>query len=605
MVSQPTGKAGHPAFVAVDFGARTSRIAHIRGEGAAFIADLAGDSRIPSVVAISNEGGLLAGAAARDRQSLIPDQTVLSAKRLLGVTAEDLRSRGPFFPHTLGPDEDPMVQFHLGGRLRPAVELLALSLVFLRRSAEVSMEKPVRAGVLPVPVCFTPFDRQALWLAARMAGFEHVRLIDDPTAVALAWAANGGRGRIAACSWGAGFLSVSVIEVGDRFVRVLASAGSNRAGGDLVDEALAQDFLAKVRAQAGTIQNDTHVARYILGLAEAAKHDLAARGKAEMAISLGGSKPIRVGYTKENLEDWLTPLKGEAHRLCQNVLADAGLLRGDLDGILLAGGMTHIGSLATHLEEMFSCPRLEGPDPEEAVALGALERARFLERERRDQLILDTLTNSLGLEGQGGEMTPVLERAIALPASKSEVFTTFLERQTEVAVQLFAALGDAWSPLARVEISEIPPMKPGEPALEVNLTIDEDGILTATGREATRGKPLKVELRPERGLPSSMIAATLASLPDSAEEDFEAGLRDELRQRGSFIRGTIQELTRRYAGSLPRDEKQLITKKSRELDEVLEGADLIEIRACVQELEEAGRALIERDLAAGLKAFLR
>lgn len=605
MASQPTGKAGHPAFVAVDYGTRLSRIAHIRGEGAAFITDLAGDSRIPSVVAISPEGGLLAGAAARDRQTHIPDQAVLSAKRLLRSPVADLTARGDFFPHTLGPADDPMVQLHLGGRLRPAVELMALSLVFLRRSAEISMEKPVRAGVLPVPVSFSPFDRQALWLAAQMAGFEHVRLIDDPTAAALAWAANGGRGRIAACSWGAGFLSVAVIEVGDRHVRVLASAGSDSAGGDLIDDALANDFLAKVRAQAGLIQNEVHVARHILGLAEAAKHDLASRGKAELAISLGGAQPIRVAYTKEDLEGWLAPLKQEAHRLCQRVISEAEGVRGDLDGLVLAGGLTRIPSLATHMEEMFSYARLEVPDPEEAIVLGALERARLLERERPDQLVFDSLTESIGLEGQGGEMAPVLERAITLPASKHEVFTTFLERQTEVAVQLFMGAGEAWAPLARVEISEIPPMKPGEPALEINLTIDEDGILTASGKETTRGKPLNVELRPTLGLPSSMVAATLASLPGGAEEDFEGGLRAELRQRGSFIRGTIHELTRRHAGSLTRDEKQLITKKSLELDEVLEGADLMEIRACVQELEEAGRALIERDLAAGLKAFLR
>jgi molecular chaperone DnaK (HSP70) len=592
--------------VAFDFGTSVSRIAFARGEGTAFVTDLAGDARIPSVLAVSPQGGLLAGLAARERQALFPRFTILSPKALLTQDAAALQKRGPFFPHTIVAGSPALLQLELGGRARSAIELSALFLAHLRRTAEVFLERPIGSGVFPVPVAFSPFDRRGYGLAARMAGFQQVRLIDETTAAALAWIAQGGRGRIGVCVWGAGYFSFAIVRVQDRLARVLASGGA-AAGGDLLDHALAEDLLQRAKA-GGPVRNEEHVARHLLGVAEAARRDLVARGKTEISVSLGDARPpLRCSLTGADLSHQLASLKAEAARVCRGVLADAGLQRGDLDALVLAGGLMRIPELEGYLSDFLGCkPVAAGTEPEERVAAGALERARMLDREKSDVVVLDASTCALGLEGQAGQVSPILGRSIHLPAGVRELFTTYLERQAEVAFELHGQSIGAWEPLARVEISDIPPMQAGAPSIEVLLVLDEDGQLTVEAQESTRSKRLGLEVRPARGLPASILQATLEALPAPPEAaDFEAALREELRQRGRFLLDNLRELGRRQAATMTRDEKQIIAKKSAELEEVLGGADLVEIRSCAQELEEAARSLVQRDIDAGLQTVLR
>ncbi len=605
MVRQSSVPSAGQGYLAFDCGTSVSRIAFARGEGSAFVTDLAGDPRIPSALAISPQGGVLAGVPARDRQTLYPRHTVLSPKALLTQDGQALEARGPFFPHPVASGSAPLLQLDLGGKARSALEINAYFLAHLRRAAESFLERPVDSGVFPVPAAFSPFDRRTFWLAARMAGFQQVRLIDEATAAALAWIAQGGRGCVGVCVWGAGYFSVTLARVRDRLVRVLASVGVP-IGGDRIDQALAADLLARARA-GGPVHNVEHVARHLLVVAEAAKRDLAARGKAEVSVGLGTDRPpLRHTYAAADLDRLLEPLKHEATRVCRRALADARLQPGDLDVVLLAGGLTRIRGLADHLSETLGREPLAGLDPEECVALGALVRARVLEREKSDIVVLDANPCALGLEGQSGQVSPILERAIHLPAGNREIFTTYLERQAEVAFELFGQGAGDWAPVARVEVANIPPMPAGGPAIEVLLVIDEDGQLSVQAQESARSKRLGLEVRPARGVSSSVFQATLDALPAPAESaDFEAGLREELRQRGRFLLDNLSELSKRQAASMTRDEKQIIAKKARELQEVLDGADLVEIRSCTQELEEAARSLVQRDIDASMQAALR
>ncbi len=605
MVTQKTAQPAEQGFLAFDYGTSGSRIAFMRGDSVALVTDLAGDEHIPSVLAISPQGGILAGLPARDRQTLFPQHTLISPKALLTADRKGLAARGPLFPHKLAKKETSMAEIEIGGRMRSAVEINAHFMAFLRRNAEVHLERAVDSGVFPVPSCFTPFDRQAFLLAGRLAGFRQVRLIDEPTAVALAWIARGGRGRIGVCTWGAGYLSMGIVDARDRLVRTLATGGAP-VGGDRIDLALARDLMQRAAAE-GEIKNPEHVARHLLVCAETAKRDLAGRGKAEVSLSLGPEREsLRRSLTPKDLDELIEPLKEEASRVCRRVLTDAGLQRSEIDTLILAGGMMNVQPLADHLCELFGRDAMTEMDREASVVMGAHERARMLDHEKSDLVVLDANPLALGLEGQAEAKSAILERGVQLPASNRELFTTYLERQTEVAIQLYAqGVGD-WAPLARLEISGIPPMNAGEPSLEVHFVVDEDGQLSVEARETKRSKPLNLEVRPLRGIPSSVHKAALEAIPEPpAPEDFEAGLRDELRQRGRFLLDSLRDLTKKQAGSMTRDEKQLIAKKSRELEEVLEGADLLEMRSCTQELEEVGRALIQRDIDAGMQAVLR
>jgi len=389
-------------------------------------------------------------------------------------------------------------------------------------------------------------------------------------------------------------------------VKIRAAGSSALAGGDTVDMQLARDFLARVKKELGDLQNEKHVARHILSAAEAAKRDLAKRGKTEMSFQVGrGKTRVRHTYTAEDFERWLEPLKSEAERLSQRLLSEAGLLKGDVDLLVLAGGMVGIESLRTHLQGQLGREVAGGIDPEEATVLGAHVRARLLDHKQSDILVLDSLPSRLGLERADKSVGAILDRGVSLPAGNREVYTTYLERQTEVAIQLYGDTGSGWSPWAQVEVSKIPSMKAGIPALEVDFMVDEDGVLEVKANETTRSKPLTLEVRPVRGLSSSMVKATLAALPEAKEADFKTQLRDELSSRGRFILDTLRELDRRSSGIMTRDEKQLITKKSKEFEEVMEGADPMEMRACTQELEEAARPLMQRDVDASLLSLLR
>ena len=456
-------KATEDTFIAIDFGTQTSRVIGWRGENSVVVADSATEVEIPAVLLLAADGGTMAGTEARSWQTLFPRETLLGPKMLLTADPQALEARGAFFPHPVSAGAGKLAQLELGGRSRTAVELVALYLAYLHRQAEIALEHPVSGAVITVPVSFSPFDRQALRVAARLAGFQRLRLVDEPIAAALAALAHGVRGRIVACAWGARHFGAAIVELQDEIVRVVAAVGSDRMGGEDLELALAQDLLARVRREMpGPIENEIHVSRILLTQAQRLVREIAAAGKAELVLRLPGrEKPWRHTVSADDLEVWLAPMRETVAGLCDRLLADARMSRSDLDALLMAGGMARLPAAARAIETFFARQPLEGIDPLDAAAQGALVRAKFLEHELPGPLVLDALPASLGLQGQGGQTLALLDRGETVPASRTELFTTYLERQTEVAVAIFAHAGLRWEPSARVEISRLPALKEG------------------------------------------------------------------------------------------------------------------------------------------------
>ncbi|MCK4413647.1 MAG: Hsp70 family protein [Candidatus Eisenbacteria sp.] len=600
-------KSSDETFVAVDFGTSASRIAYSRGEGHALVAELNGETEIPSVLTLSPEGGMLAGVDARNHQAIFPSETLIGLKSLFSADPEELRGRGHLFPQKIDSSSDQFLRLEIGGRPRTPLELIALYLLHLRQTAEVGMNRVVESAVFTVPVSFTPLERQAFRLAARMAGFQRVRLLDEPVAVALAAISRGVRGRLAVASWGAGYFGATVVEAQQDMVQVLASVGSSRLGGARIDDALAQDFLERVRAAGGEgFAHEATVARHLLEAARHAKQEIAARGKAVLQLRSGKEKkPVRHTYQAGDLNQWLDPLATKAAGLCRGLLQELSLGSGDVDMLLLAGGMVQIEAAAASLREVF------GRDPEpgygslETAVTGALVRARFLERELAEPLVLDAMPMALGIEGQTGHINTLQARTERIPASKVELFTTYLEKQTEVAIQLYGHRGQQWERLAAAEIAKIPPMKGNQPKIEVTLTFDEDGVLNASAREMSKSKPLAVELRPPHGMTGNELRSIEEELPPHAEEDFSERLREELRVRGQLLLGTLGVVASRHASVMTRDEKHIIVSKTRDFEEVLEGGDIDEMRSCSRELAEAAQPVMQRVLDKSLETLLR
>lgn len=610
-MSVPLGKkTTTDAFVAIDFGTRGARIAAARGEAIVRLGD-AGELEIPAVLALSAQGGMQAGVEARGAQALFPAETLLGLRGLLAADPEDLRAQGEFFPHTPASGPEGLISLQIGGRARTSVELVGLHLHFLRRTAELGLERPVTSVVLTVPNAFTPFDRQSLRLAARLAGFERVRFIDEPLAAALAWAEQGFRGRAVVCSWGAGQFGASLVEAQPDLLREIASVGSQRIGGDRIDLALARDFLGRADAAAAAsglpaLENRAHLARHILGIAQQAKHELAAKGRADLRLHLPGrSDSFRHTYGRADLESWASPGLETARRLVRALLAEAGLGRGDVDALVLAGGMTKLPGVVEALQDAVGRSAADLDERGDGALRGALRRARFLDREVSDPIVLETLPLALGIEGQGGQVTELLSRREIVPASRVELFTTYLEKQSEVGVNLYGHQGLEWEKLARIEVSRIPGMKENEPQIEISLLLDEDGVIEITAQETARSKPLGLEVRPVRGLTATQWTAAHQEGPAPDERAFEERLREELRERGRLQLETARALARQTPAVLTRDEKQLVGAKVQELEEVLEGGDLVEMRSCQRELGEALQPILQRVYDKSLEALLR
>lgn len=605
MAAQLGQKSAEETFVAVDFGTRGGRVAYARGETQALVADLSGETEIPAVLTLSPEGGMQAGLEARNQQALFPSETVMSLRGLLTADPEELSGRGPFFPHAVA-DSAQLLCLDIGGRRRTAVELAALYLLHLRRTAELALERPVESAVITVPVSFTPLERQAYRLAARMAGFRRVRLIDESTAVALAGVAAGVQGRLAVCSWGAGYVSLAIVEAQRELVKVMVSAGDAQAGGERIELALARDILERARAAGHPLEHEGHIARHLLGLAGGVLQELDARGEAAVELRLPEQKqPFRHVYHREDLEAWLAPLWQRVAPLGRRLAADLKTLIGDVDALLLAGGMNRLSTVRGRLEALYGRAAVPSLDPMEAAVRGALVRAGFLNREIAQPLVLDVLPLALGIEGQQERVTLLLDRTERIPASKVELFTTYLEKQTEVGIPLQARRGLRWEPFAAAVVSKIPPMKGSQPQIEVSFMVDEDGVLDVGAREITKSRALEVELRPLRGLTGGQLKSVLQELPQPAGEAFPERLREEMRGRGRLLLNALTMAISQHPGMMTRDEKQLILTKSRELEEVLEGVDLEEMRTCSRELADAAQPLMQRLYDKSLEALLR
>jgi molecular chaperone HscA len=605
--SQTSGPTSADGFIALDFGTSASRMAYARGEAVHHVKALTGDVHIPTVLAMSSHGGLLAGTPARDRQVLFPAETVLGLKSLLTLSAEELASREPFCPQERVEPAGTVLQLKLGGRDRTVIEIAAHYLAYLRRSAEIQLERPVYSAVLCVPLSFTSFDRQSLLLAAQLAGFQRIRFIEDTTAAALAWAAQGGRGRAVVCCWGATYLSMAVVEIGDRLVRIRTTWGCSDMGGERIDLGLARELLAQVKEINPKFAMEPHVARRIQTWVEGAKRDIAKRGKAELQLAIGGGRSAKLAFTADDLERHVAPLRAQGAKAAAGLLAMANLGRLDLDTLVLTGGMTAIESIRDSFSKSFDRTPVSGIDPEQAVVEGALMRVRLLDREVSSPLVLDAMSYGHGLRGGDETVSAILPCGVVLPASIREVFATVLDRQTQIGVPLYARQSVDWEEVALVEISKIPPMDAGQAVIEVAFKLDENGILSVEATEMTKSKKLQTVIRPKRGLTSAAIEAALENLPaPPAEDAAEELIRDELRQRARYWLESLKELTKRRASLMTRDEKQLTDKKARELTEVMEaGADLVEMRLCLQEMQEVVRPLVQRDVDASLQAALQ
>ena len=542
--------------VGIDLGTTNSLVAFVGQQGPVVIRDAAGDGLLPSVVAIGEHGEVSVGREAERRLASDPGRAVYSIKRFMGRGGDDVREEASAYPFRLRGDSGGVVRVGLGDREFTPPELSAFILRELKRRAEAyfagqgEFDPEVDRAVITVPAYFNDAQRTATRDAGRIAGLEVLRIINEPTAASLAYGLDERKnGLIAVYDFGGGTFDISILRVEDGVFQVLATNGDTHLGGDDIDQVLVRMVLAESGIGAS---GDARQIEAIRQAVIRAKWDLSAGDRAEIlvpdaAAPAGGAWRFRRPISREEFERVIRPVVDRTMTPCRMALADAGLEASAIDEAVLVGGSTRIPLVRRMVEELFGRAPHADLNPDEVVAIGAAIQAHIMISGRRDMLLLDVTPLSLGLETMGGAMSKIILRNSTIPASGTEMFTTFVDNQTAVDIHVLQGerelAGDNRS-LARFKLRGIPPMPAGLPRIQVRFQIDANGILSVGARELRTGVEQAIEVKPSYGLTDEEVERMLLESFEHAESDIEARLLIEARNEAeTVVRATEKSLS--------------------------------------------------------------
>jgi len=586
--------------IGIDLGTTNSLVAFLGEHGPTVVPDPGTGARLlPSAVAFLPSGEVVVGERARELAVERPLDTILSAKRFMGlgfehVTAAD-RQRYRFVEGGEG-----IVRFDVGGRVVTAPEVSSYILRELKRWAEAALGEAVTQAVITVPAYFNDSQRQATKDAGRLAGLEVLRLVNEPTAAALAYGLDqGAEGVVAVYDLGGGTFDVSILKLRGGVFEVLATNGDTRLGGDDMDEHLATLLLAELPAALGSRPDVRARARVA---AERAKRVLSDAPRAEMVLTLPGREPVHRAVTRAELEDLIREIVQRTATPCRRALKDAGLEPADVREVVAVGGATRVPLVRRTMQELFQRPPLVALDPEEVVALGAGIQAGILGGSRRDMLLLDVVPLSLGIATMGGVFTRLVDRNTTIPVSVKETFTTAVDNQTAVDIHVLQGereLAADNRSLARFKIP-IDPLPAGVPRLEVTFLVDANGILNVTAGDLRTGRERSVEVKPSYGLSDEEIERMLEESFDHAETDVQERQVREARVEADMILNATREQLTRAAALLEPAEGEQIRAALHRLAALRDGEDYLAMRDAIEALsrvtEPFARRIMDRSL---------
>lgn len=586
--------------IGIDLGTTNSVVSVMEGKEAKVIANLEGNRLTPSVVAFTDKGETLVGEPAKRQAVTNPHNTIYSAKRFMGRRHNEVASEEKIVPYNVVGGADDYVKIKVNDKEHTPPEISAIVLRKLKESAESYLGHKVNKAVITVPAYFNDAQRQATKDAGQIAGLEVSRIINEPTAAALAYGLEKKKDqKIAVFDLGGGTFDVSVLEVSDELVEVLSTNGDTHLGGDDFDEELINHIAEQFEKENSIdLRKDAMALQRLREAAEKAKKELSSQQNTDINLPFitadaSGAKHLQMSISRSDFERLIDPLIERCRNPVLNALKDAKLGKGEVDEVVLVGGSTRIPKVQAFVKELFGREPHKGVNPDEVVAIGAAIQGGIISGDVTDVVLMDVTPLSLGIETEGGVMTTLIERNTTIPTTKSEIFSTAADNQPAVTVTVFQGerpMARDNRQLGQFNLDGIPPSPRGVPQIEVTFDIDVNGILNVSAKDKASGKEQNVRIEQSSGLSEEEIEKMRKDAEANAEEDKKRRELADVKNQASGLAFQTEKSISEFGDKLDDASKSAIEASITKVKEAAEGDDVDKIKSAIDELQQAAQA---------------